>query len=286
MAVLRLEPSAAGFPDRLRPIPSPPRQLWVRGHAERLPGWSTPSVAVVGSRAATRDGLALAYDITAGLARAGIVIISGLARGIDSVAHRATLEANGLTIAVLGSGLDCIYPSEHRGLAAEVAETGAVVTEYPPAMAPHAGTFPMRNRIISGLADAVVIVEAPERSGALITASAALEQGKDVMVVPGRVSGGRNRGGHLLIRDGAKLVETADDILQEMTWESAALGRTLGLDAEEASQLVEFTVDELTAETGEPPHVALARLLQLEMSGQIRRVGFARFARVATRVLT
>jgi DNA processing protein len=286
MAVLRLEPCAAGFPERLRPIPSPPRQLWVCGDAERLPGWSTPAVAVVGSRSASRDGLALAHDITTGLARAGIVIVSGLARGIDSVAHRATLDANGLTIAVLGSGLDRIYPPEHAELAAEVSGSGAVVTEYPPAMAPHAGTFPMRNRIISGLADAVVIVEAPERSGALITASAALEQGKDVMVVPGRVAGGRNRGGHLLIRDGARLVETADDILQEMTWAMPALGRALALDPDQAAQLVEFTVDDVTAQTGEPPPVVLARLLQLEISGQIRRVGFARFARSASRVLT
>src|SRR5690606_37946772 len=111
-------------------------------------------------------------------------------------------------------------------------------------------TFPMRNRIISGLSDAVVIIEAPERSGALITASAALEQGKDVMVVPGRVSGGRNRGGHLLIRDGAKLVESADDILLEMTWDTSATGRTIERGDGESAELVEFTVDELTAQTG------------------------------------
>lgn len=286
MADLRLERAAAGFPERLRPIPSPPRQLWVRGNAECLPGWSIPSVAVVGSRHATREGLALAHRITSDLARAGIIIVSGLARGIDSVAHRATLEANGLTIAVLGSGLDRIYPPEHGSLAAEVAESGAVVTEYPPAMAPHAGTFPMRNRLISGLADAVVIVEAPERSGTLITASAALDQGKDVMVVPGRVSGGRNRGGHLLIRDGATLVESADDILQAMTWDPSTSGRSRDHGVDESTELVEFTVDDVTAETGEPPHQVLARLLQLELAGRIRRVGFARFARVRSRVLT
>lgn len=286
MAVLRLEPGGAGFPERLRPIPSPPRQLWVRGNAERLPGWSVPAVAIVGSRSASRDGLTTAYDLAGGLARAGIVIVSGLARGIDSVAHRATLDARGLTIAVLGSGVDRIYPPEHAGLAAEVAEHGVVVSEYPPSMAPHAGTFPMRNRIISGLSDAVVVVEAPERSGALITASAALEQGKDVMVVPGRAAGGRNRGGHLLIRDGARLVETAADVLQEMTWEVSALGPRSAQDRDQATQLIEFTVDEVTAQTGEPPHAVLARLLQMELAGQIRRVGFARFARPASRVLT
>jgi DNA processing protein len=146
-------------------------------------------------------------------------------------------------------------------------------------MAPHAGCFPRRNRIISGLCQAVVIVEAPEKSGALITASAALDQGRDVMVVPGRVAGGRNRGGHLLIRDGAKLVESAVDILEEMSWTSP-LSRF-----ETPPQLVEFTVDDLAAQTGVEPSALLARLLELELTGEIHRIGSGRFVRTRSRVL-
>jgi DNA processing protein len=271
------------FPERLSHIPTPPEQLWIRGHAARLPDFSTPSIAVVGCRAASRDGLENARAVADGLARAGVVVVSGLARGIDAAAHRAALAAGGCTIAVLGSGLDNLYPPEHRGLADEIAHTGAVVSEYPPHTAPQAFLFPRRNRIISGLADAVVVIEAPERSGALITASAALDQGKDVMVTPGRVPGGPNRGGHLLIRDGAKLVETAVDILLDMGW----LDRPPAPEAGgEARELVEFTVDELARKTGEPTHVVLARLLQQELAGQIQRIGAARFQRVRSRMLT
>jgi DNA processing protein len=272
------------FPSRLDSIPSPPERLWVLGHPERLPEWSTRSIAIVGSRAASRDGLDNARQIAEGLARAGVVVVSGLARGIDSVAHRATLEAGGCTIAVLGSGLDRLYPPEHQALADEIAAGGAVVSEYPPQTMPQPWLFPRRNRLVSGLADAVVVVEAPEKSGALITASAALEQGKDVMVLPGRISGHRNRGGHLLIRDGAKLVESADDILLEMGWDVPR--RPIGLGPAESLESVEFTVDDVARETGEPTAAVLARLLQLELAGEIQRVGSARFLRVRSRMLT
>jgi len=272
------------FPSRLGSIPSPPERLWVFGHPERLPEWSTRSIAVVGSRAASRDGLDNARRVAEGLARAGVVVVSGLARGIDSVAHRATLDAGGCTIAVLGSGLDRIYPPEHEALADEIAATGAVVSEYPPATMPQSWLFPRRNRLVSGLADAVVVVEAPERSGALITASAALEQGKDVMVLPGRIAGHRNRGGHLLIRDGAKLVESADDILLEMGWDADR--PTIGLGPAESLESVEFTVDDVARETGDPVSAVLARLLQLELAGEIQRIGSARFLRVRSRMLT
>jgi DNA processing protein len=271
------------FPERLSFIPTPPEQLWIHGHAARLPDFSTPSIAVVGCRAASRDGLENARAVADGLARAGVVVVSGLARGIDAAAHRAALAAGGCTIAVLGSGLDDLYPPEHRGLAGEIVRTGAVVSEYPPSTAPQPFLFPRRNRIISGLADAVVVIEAPEKSGALITASAALDQGKDVMVTPGRVPGGPNRGGHLLIRDGATLVETAVDILLDMGWldRPPAPGSGQG-----APELVEFTVDEVARKTGEPTQVVLARLLQQELSGQIQRIGAARFQRVRSRMLT
>ena len=272
------------FPSRLASIPSPPHRLWVLGRPERLPEWSTRSIAVVGSRAASRDGLDNARRVATGLARAGVVVVSGLARGIDSVAHRASLDAGGCTIAVLGSGLDRLYPPEHTALAGEIAATGAVVSEYPPSTVPQAWLFPRRNRLVSGLADAVVVIEAPEKSGALITASAALEQGKDVMVLPGRIAGHRNRGGHLLIRDGAKLVESADDILLEMGWDAGRL--PIGLGPAESLESVEFTVDDVARETGESTAAVLARLLQLELAGQIQRIGSARFLRVRSRMLT
>ena len=273
----------AAFPERLIHIPTPPERLWIRGRAACLPDFPTPSIAVVGCRAASRDGLENARAVAAGLARAGVVVVSGLARGIDAAAHRAALAAGGCTIAVLGSGLDRLYPPEHDDLADEIAATGAVISEYPPATRPQAFLFPRRNRLISGLADAVVVVEAPEKSGALITASSALDQGKDVMVLPGRVPGGPNRGGHLLIRDGAKLVETAVDILLDMGW---LAWRPAGASGGGAPELVEFTVDDVAGQTGESTADVLARLLQLEMAGQIQRIGAGRFQRVQGRMLT
>ena len=183
---------------------------------------------------------------------------------------------------VLGSGLGHLYPPEHADLAGRIAATGAVVSEYAPETPPHAGLFPRRNRIVSGLADAVIVVEAPEKSGALITARMALDQGRDVLVVPGRVAGQRNRGGHLLIRDGARLVDGVDDILQDLGWDSTGVGTT----ASGEPELVEFSIDDVVRQTGELPQVALARLLKEELAGEIRRIGSARFLRVRTRVLT
>ena len=273
----------AAFPARLHLIPDPPPRLWIRGKPSALPGTDVPSIALVGSRAASRDGLELSRRVADGLARAGVVIVSGLARGVDGAAHAATLEAGGRTIAVLGSGLARIYPAEHADLVGRIAVAGAVISESPPPTPPHAGLFPRRNRLIAGLADAVLIVEAPERSGALITASAALDQGKDVMVLPGRVAGGRNRGGHLLIRDGAKLVESADDILLEMGWRALS-GPPPG--GAEPSDGVPFTVDDLSRQSGEPASVVLARLLEWELAGQVQRIGSARFVRVRGRMLT
>jgi DNA processing protein len=183
-------------------------------------------------------------------------------------------------VGVLGCGPDRIYPAEHRELARDMESAGAIVSEFPPGVPPLPHHFPLRNRIISGLSLAVVVVEAPEKSGALITASAAAEQGRDVMVIPGPVTGGRNRGGHLLIRDGAKVVETADDILQELNLPSdpTALGSLAG----HMTESVEFTVDEVAASTGELPNIVLARLLELELAGRIQRIGGGRFVRVLT----
>ena len=264
------------FPQLLAQIPNPPRTLWVRGDSAAL---SRPAVAIVGSRAASADGLAIAGDISADLVRAGFAIVSGMARGIDSAAHAAALDAHGVTVAVLGTGADVVYPPEHRDLASRIAMCGALVSELPPGTPPRAFHFPLRNRIISGLSKAVVVIEAPEASGALITAREALDQGRDVMVVPGRVAGGRNRGGHGLLKDGAKLVEGVVDILQELGVEAS--GRVVNL-----PERVEFSVDDVAREMKLQAGDALARLLEWELTGEIRRIGSGRFVRTKGRVLT
>jgi DNA processing protein len=174
----------------------------------------------VGSRAASPYALEVAGRLGRELAERGVVVSSGLARGVDSAAHRACLAAGGQTIAVQGCGLDRVYPAEHKKLADEIAKNGLLVSELCPGAAPLPVHFPLRNRIISGISLAIVIVEASEHSGSLITARCALEQGRDVMAVPGSVLTGRNRGSHALLKDGAKVVETADDILQEMGWDA------------------------------------------------------------------
>jgi DNA processing protein len=271
------------YPPLLRAIVDPPVVLWTRGDPAHL---VRPSVAIVGSRAATPHGLEMARRLATDLAAAGLVVVSGLARGVDSAAHAATLSAGGATVAVLGSGVERIYPAEHTALARNIVSAGVVLSEFPPDCPPLPHHFPLRNRVISGLAHAVVVVEAPEKSGSLITAAAAAEQGRDVFVVPGPVVGGRNRGGHLLIRDGARLVETGDDILQEIGRPVGGSGaRQEGLDLGDLPKSVDFTVDDLAAQTGERPSVVLARLLELELAGRIQRIGGGRFVRSTRRVL-
>src|SRR5262245_56684830 len=202
----------ARFPALLGAITDGPPALWYQGQLNALDG---PMVAIVGSRAASAVALETATRLAADLASRGITVVSGLARGVDSAAHRGAMKT-GRTVAVLGSGLDRMYPPEHVDLAREIAEQGAVVSEYAPGTPPFHSNFPMRNRLISGLSRAVVVIEASENSGSLITASCALEQGREVMAVPGNVLTGRNRGGHALIRDGAKIVESADDIVEDL----------------------------------------------------------------------
>src|SRR5688572_14801951 len=202
------------FPAPLLAVPDFPPVLWYRGTLDAL---DAPAVAIVGSRAASAVALETATRFGADLAAMGITVVSGLARGVDSAAHRGALRA-GRTVAVLGSGIDRVYPHEHARLAAEIAAAGLVVSEYPPGTPPLAFHFPQRNRLISGLSRAVVVIEAHEKSGSLITAACALEQGRDVMAVPGNVLSGRSRGAHALIRDGAKIVESAVDIVEELGW--------------------------------------------------------------------
>ncbi len=170
-------------------------------------------MAIVGSRRASPGSLDIAHRLAADLARIGLTIVSGLARGCDGAAHRGALDAGGATIAVLGSGLDVIYPPEHDALAEQIARQGAILSEFPPGAPPLPNHFRQRNRLISGLAHGVIVIEANDKSGSLITAGCALAQGREVMVVPGTVLAGRNRGGHQLIRDGAALVENAEDVL-------------------------------------------------------------------------
>lgn len=263
------------YPALLSQIPDPPRQLWIDGDPDEL---SRPAVAIVGARAASAEGRALARAMATDLARAGLVVVSGLARGIDGAAHEGALDGGGRTVAVLGTGIDVVYPPEHVELAALIARSGALVTEYEPGMRPLVHHFPRRNRIISGLSRAVVVVEAAEKSGALITAREALDQGRDVMAVPGKVAGGRNRGCHALLRDGAKLVESAVDILQELGIPAA--GALNGI----CPETVEFTVDEVAGQLGLAPGEALARLLEWELTGEIQRTGSGRFVRTQGKV--
>ena len=270
----------ASYPAALSAIVDPPPVLWVRGNAAAL---TSPAVAIVGSRAGSPYGLTVAERLAADLSLVGIVIVSGLARGIDSAAHRGALSAKGTTVAVLGCGADVIYPSEHRDLARQIESAGAIVSELVPGTPPQKQFFPLRNRIISGLSRAVLIVEAGEKSGSLITARCALEQGRDVLAVPGNVLSGRNRGGHALLKDGAKIVECADDILEELGLPSQ--GRRCGSGPEDpvlaglpAGESCDLDV--LSERTGLASARLLPRLFELELAGLIRRVGGGRFARV------
>jgi DNA processing protein len=261
------------YPPLLACIADPPPVLWARGPLDAL---ECPAVAVVGSRAATPYALEVAMRIAAELAARGVVVVSGLARGVDSAAHRGTLAA-GRTAAVLGCGLDRVYPSEHDELASRIIEKGGVLlSELGPGAAPLPEHFPLRNRIISGLSLGTVVVEASEHSGSLITARCAMEQGRDVMAVPGSVLSGRNRGSHALLKDGAAVVETADDILQELGWPEARRAATTTAKSLNPEPLIEqmlrgetYGLDALVALTGMPAPRLLARLTELELAGVI-----------------
>lgn len=294
--VERLTPIAwndAVYPPALTTIADPPTVLWVRGCVAAL---SAPAVAIVGSRAATAYGLAVAEQLAADLAACGLVIVSGMARGVDSAAHRGALAAGGVTVAVLGSGVDVIYPPEHAPLARDIAKTGAVVSELVPGTAPLPPFFPRRNRIISGLSRAVVVIEASDKSGSLITARCALEQGRDVLAVPGNVLSGRNRGAHALLRDGARIVESAADILEELgmlgvrvSVADDARGPTAasGSIAPNPDPVLECLVpgegsdlDAIAERTGLDSRRLLPRLFELELQGLVRREGGGRFVRI------
>ena len=275
------------FPSLLVAISDCPPVVWYRGDLTSL---DVPMIAIVGSRAASSVAVDTAARLAADLAARGVTVVSGLARGVDSAAHRGALTT-GRTIAVLGSGVDCIYPPEHKPLAAQIAEAGLVVSEYPPGTPPLPHHFPLRNRLISGLSLAVVVIEASEKSGSLITAGCALEQGREVMAVPGNVLSGRNRGGHALLKDGAKIVETADDIVEGLGWDPASdrsvnPGANSSPTASSADPVLRamvsgepYDLDTLSIRSGLDARRLLPRLIELELAGLVRRYGGGRFVR-------
>ena len=279
------------YPSRLKEIPDPPGVLFVRGAFAPTDGLA---VAIVGTRHATQYGLAQAERLAAGLSRAGYTIVSGLARGIDAAAHRGALKAGGRTLAVLGSGVLNVYPPEHVELAGEISLRGAVMSENPPLSPPLAGAFPQRNRIITGLSLGVIVVEASERSGALISARHAMEQGREVFAVPGRVDNRMSRGCHRLIRDGAKLVESVDDVLEELGPLATPTQREDGtqvrhpveLQLNEPEQAVlgavddePTSIDDIASASGLPVQNVLSTVSVLEMKRLIRRVSGNRVIR-------
>lgn len=285
------------YPPALTTIPDPPLVLWVKGPCL---DWSGLAVAVVGARAASQASREIAREFGEGLGLAGVTVVSGLARGCDGAAHRGALAAGGRTIAVLGCGVDIVYPPEHEALAQQIAETGALVSELAPGTPPLAHHFPLRNRIIAGLSRAVVVIEAHERSGSLITAGCALDQGREVMVVPGPVRSGRNRGAHALLKDGATLVECAEDVLAGLGGavlpcrsaaavppsSSAAMPGTGALILSALDPDEGLDLDELQAATALDFSVLSRHLTELEMAGLARREPGGRFVRSLGKVIT
>ena len=268
------------YPSYLAEIDGPPPLLYMVGGLEDIDRWA---VAVVGTRRVTPYGRQITQELVTGLVRSGVTIVSGLARGVDSIAHKTALEHGGRTLAVLGSGPDNIYPPEHRDLAREIVRgRGAVLTEYPLGTEPEAKNFPPRNRIISGLSLGVVIVEAGDRSGATITSQFALEQGREVFAVPGNVNSPTSRGTNRLIQQGAKLVTRADDVLEElnlsMVFEHSAVQKALPETKEEAALFEYLTtepihVDSLSRATGLTSQEVSSTLTLLELKGVVRQVG-------------
>lgn len=276
------------YPASLKDIYDPPVVLYVRG---RILESDKLSIAIVGSRRSSVYGRSVAEKIAKELAVKGLTVVSGGARGIDTAAHKGALTAGGRTVAFLGCGVDVIYPAENEKLFDAIAENGAVVSEFPFGSAPEPWRFPPRNRLISGLSVGVLVCQSPEASGALITAGYAAEQGKDVYAVPGNVDDERNRGCHKLIKDGAKLVESVEDILEELgikQQEELRDGQML-LPIESLSDhertiaslltLEPMQVDEIVEKSGLPTHLVSGTLTILEMKSIVRRVPGSAYVR-------
>jgi len=268
------------YPKALLELPYPPPVLYFVGRAELL---NNAALAIVGSRSATAQGKDNARAFARALSQVGMTVVSGLALGIDGAAHEGALEGPGSTLAVVGTGLDRVYPARHRALAHAIAERGALVSEFPPGTPPREWNFPRRNRLLSGLSQGVLVVEAALRSGSLITARYAGEQGREVFAIPGSIHSPLSKGCHKLIREGAKLVETAQDILEELgvaparasaqeeaTRESPVLD-ALGNDPAD--------VDALMARTGLPADAVAVALLELELAGTVAPLPGGRWQR-------
>ena len=275
------------YPSRLKEFTDRPPLLFVRG--ELLPE-DEHSIAVVGTRRATPYGREMAHRLATDMARAGIVIISGLARGIDGIAHRAALDAGQRTIAVMGSGADIIYPAEHSNLASDIASNGALVTEFALGTRPNAGNFPRRNRIMAGMTLGTLVVEAPEGSGALFTAKYALEDNREVFAVPGNALSPSSRGANKLIKDSAaKLVLDSNDILEELNISSVGaqmeLAALIPQDENEAAVLrfVSYDIahiDEIVRSSGLPITTVSGALSMMELKGLVKQVGGMNYVRI------
>lgn len=276
------------YPRQLKEISDPPPVLFVRGNPKLL---SLPQIAMVGSRNPSSLGIETATSFARTLAQHGFVITSGLALGIDAASHRGALKASGYTIAVAGTGLDRVYPARHKELATEIVQTGAMISEFPPGTTAKANHFPRRNRIISGLCLGLLVVEAAKQSGSLITARLALEQNREVFAIPGSIHNPLARGCNALIREGAKLVETTQDILDELgqynqqdvspapTTEQS----TLDLEQQTLLNLIMFSptsIDKLIETTGQPVEVISSMLLVLELQGYIEATAGGCYIRI------
>jgi DNA processing protein len=271
--VIRLRPRDTFFPERLRAIFDPPRMLYLRGSGEsKLLG--RRSVAVVGARSCSPYGAQVARMLGRELAAAGLVVVSGLARGIDGEAHRGALEAGGLTLAVLGCGIDRDYPASHAQLSRRIEERGLVVSEYEPGVEPAPWRFPARNRIIAGLTEAVVVVEARDRSGALITADFALDEGREVFAVPGEITSTLSAGTNALLKLGAAPLTSTDDVLDALGIERRSPAAAVEV-SPAAEQLLELVregpagADELAARGKLGAGVISAALTELELAGLV-----------------
>ncbi|MBN2549465.1 MAG: DNA-processing protein DprA [Anaerolineales bacterium] len=274
------------YPRRLKEIDQPPPVLYLQGELSEVDQWA---VAIVGTRRITAYGRQVAQELAAAMARNGVTVISGLARGVDAAAHQAALDAGGRTLAVLGCGVDVIYPPENRRLAGSIIQQGALLSDYPPGTAPEAGNFPPRNRIISGLAQAVVVVEAGEKSGALITAAYAADQGRQLFAVPGNINAPQSRGANILIREGARILLSSQDILETLNLAQVAQQRSarvvLPTDATEAHLYAllgrePLHVDEIRLQSNLPIEQVSASLTLMELKGLVRQVGAMRYVAV------
>ncbi|RJR16968.1 MAG: DNA-protecting protein DprA [Desulfobacteraceae bacterium] len=279
-----------GYPPALKEIPDPPMLFYIRG--QPMPS-DKPLVAVVGSRSPTSYGIKSAQEIAEGLAAEGVGVVSGLATGIDSAAHNGCLKARGFTVAVMGTGIDIIYPASNRYLFERIAEEGCIVTEFPTGTPPEGKNFPKRNRIISGLAMGVVVVEAAKKSGSLITAAMALEQGREVFAVPGSIQSSKSAGTHFLLKHGAALVEKADDIIAALGIGKGKIynsnGRALteleadlGEDEKIMLDILEpypIHIDSIIQKVDMEPGRVLAILLQMELKGMVTQLSGKMFIR-------